>query len=591
MQVLVNMIEKLLINLKILYFKSFVVIVVKYLLTVFSQVDVLVVVSDIRNNLSKSLWYCVSDIMRPNAEQKKKYVCSVKIKLMQSESITYGSPVGKGAEFDDEELAKLKNFAQVMNESPPNVPELEEEKYTCDEAFSEKEHLHEHDVMVHGHSKNKFALVKKDGENLSTKKQPVVESKEPPKKKRKLTLDESSEENADTVSDSKPDTENRVEAIEFEDESNGNYGTAIAWEDGQYSSDEEFILVEGNTDGLGSMQCPKCRETFDEEVDVGIFEKHIELCKICKCNHCDKEFGSELVLERHIKIFHSKFDFECEYCVRKFCTKDELAVHGTTYHKLIPKKRPKTEVKPPPVKAERMQLIGGQYKCDRCDEIIQGDEEWMAHIALHNFSDVPIQCDLCPKTFETEKQMHAHKKNVHDILEKSYAEKSCAICNKDFNSTTNYKIHMIEKHGHKGRYGCEVCGKQYQSKARFEDHKANHSKERPHICPTCGRTYKTKRNLDDHMRIHTDSEGFTCGKCGKLFKTKGYLQVHMLHTHPDTRRFHCDICGKLFKTKNVLDVHIEYHLNEMKYQCDYCDKRFNAKKNLQSHVKKHLKHI
>ena len=529
----------------------------------------------------------------------KDVVCAVRIKLTKTRSDVISNQDKKLGAGQDVEVTKTKDNARVFTEGGINTLHLLEEKWlchNCDQVFDDKEIL-KHHLVDHEQLKKppQIVVLKANQGDKDSSPGKKVDEKSPDRKKRRL--DKSSEDVVDLEFLKHDDTNTKVDLNQIntslitldelnDDVDNDDDVVDDEWDEEKVVSDDEFILVEGNTDGVRALQCPKCREAFSDEEDS--YEKHVNKCKVFKCFHCCKEFGSEFVLERHVKVFHSKLEFQCEYCVKKFVTKDELAVHVTTWHKLMPRKGLKLRKKI--ATKDGKKLEEGERECKQCGEVVRGDTEWMTHMALHGLG-VEIQCDICYKAFESEKQMQVHKKNAHMISHTMAQGKSCAICSKDFHSTGAFNIHMVEKHGMKGNYGCEVCGKQFLSKARLNDHMANHSKERPHICPTCGKTYKTKRNLDDHMRTHLDHEGFPCGKCGKLFKTKQYLSVHLLHTHPDTRRFHCEKCGKLFKTKNVLDVHIEYHLNELNYRCDLCEKRYNTKKSLLAHKQKHLKHL
>ena len=556
------------------------------------------VTSRLQRKIYLRIWYCVSDILM--TKHGKDVVCAVRIKLTKTRKDEISNPDQNLGAGQDGEVTKIKDIARVFTEGGSNILHLFEEKWlchNCDKVFDDKEML-KHHMADHEQSQKLRQVVvlneKQGGKGRSSRKE--FDEKSPDRKKRRL--DKNSEDVVDLES-LKHDNVNANAGLnqintsssktldELNDDVDNDEDVVDDDSDEEKAvSDEEFILVEGNTDGVRALQCPKCREAFSDEEDS--FEKHVNQCKVFKCFQCGKEFGSEFVLERHVKVFHSKLEFQCDYCVKRFVTKDELAVHVTTWHKLMPRKGPKVRKKIATKDGKRLEE--GKRECKQCGEVIKGDSEWMTHMALHGLV-VQIQCDVCYKTFESEKQMQVHKKNAHMISYTMAQDKSCRICNKDFHSTGAFNIHMVEKHGLKGNYGCEVCGKQFLSKARLHDHMANHSKERPHICPTCGKTYKTKRNLDDHVRTHLDNEGFPCGKCGKMFKTKQYLSVHLLHTHPDTRRFHCEKCGKLFKTKHVLDVHIEYHLNELNYHCDMCEKRYNTKKSLLAHKQKHLKHL
>ena len=557
------------------------------------------VASRLQRKIYLRIWYCVSEILR--TKHGKDVVCAVRIKLTKVRSAELSSGSKRLGTAEGDEVTNIKDIARVLNESGSSALHRVEEKWlchNCDEVFDDKENLKQH-LADHEQSKKlrKVVVLKEKQGMKETSSRKDVNGKSPARKKRRLDKQgenvegpEPPKHHEEVQTEPSPDqidaSSKPLDELNDDDDEDANGVVDHGWDEEKAASDEEFILVQGNTDGVRALQCPKCRETFSDDEDS--FERHVSDCKIFKCFHCGKEFGSEFVLERHVKVFHSRLEFRCEYCVKRFVTKDELAVHVTTWHKLMPRKGPKVRKKIATKDGKR--LAGGVRECEQCGEVIKSDTEWLTHMTLHGLI-VQIQCDICYKTFESEKQMHLHKKNAHKVAHAMAQGKSCGICRKDFHTTGAFNIHMVEKHGLRGNYGCEVCGKQFLSKARLHDHMANHSTERPHICPTCGKTYKTKRNLDDHMRTHLDNEGFPCGKCGKLFKTKQYLSVHLLHTHPDTRRFHCDICGKLFKTKNVLDVHIEYHMNELNYHCDMCEKRYNTKKSLLAHKQKHLKHL
>lgn len=80
-------------------------------------------------------------------------------------------------------------------------------------------------------------------------------------------------------------------------------------------------------------------------------------------------------------------------------------------------------------------------------------------------------------------------------------------------------------------------------------------------CEDCGKWYNSKRGYEQHRQVyHFTSEHVpTCNKCGKRFPTPSKLIYH-LRSHSDARPFKCRLCGKTYKNKWNLKLHIKAHM-------------------------------
>jgi KRAB domain-containing zinc finger protein len=219
-----------------------------------------------------------------------------------------------------------------------------------------------------------------------------------------------------------------------------------------------------------------------------------------------------------------------------------------------------------------------------------------------------FQCEKCPKSFETPKKLHFHRK-VHEPKVK------CQICGKevkkhclrnhlkrhktikDYNcdhcaSAFVIKSHLIRHmwaHRSDKQFSCSHCHLSFNVDKTFEFHLLSHTKNpRPFQCDLCDKNFTGKKNLARHlMSVHSNSNEhvFKCDKCNFTSKRKDSLKAHDELVHVKARPFPCPICKKTFKRASNVQRHQSVHKSVRDFKCTDCGTLFKTERHLKQHVR------
>ena len=197
-------------------------------------------------------------------------------------------------------------------------------------------------------------------------------------------------------------------------------------------------------------------------------------------------------------------------------------------------------------------------------------------------------CDDCGKVFEWKRILDTHKM-IHDsnkpkpklqdgkemqndvIIPKIKIECTKSSNNKNIlnlNDTSLEKQLIIHKRSHTGEklFKCDVCQKNYASKASLYLHKKNlHTNKKIYKCTQCTKHFKTYPQLYRHKKSH-EAKTFKCEFCSKEMASKYNLSNH-IKLHSGEKLFKCTLCIKQFVTKDSLIVHTRWHNNEKPFKC------------------------
>ena len=182
-------------------------------------------------------------------------------------------------------------------------------------------------------------------------------------------------------------------------------------------------------------------------------------------------------------------------------------------------------------------------------------------------SEMPFKCNICPKTYEREKQLQMHS---YKHGEKPY---SCDNCSKTFSTMKGWAGHKETKVC-SSPIPCSICGKEFASTSSSSQHSKTHMQVISYQCTVCFKTFLTTESLAIHESLHTSSKPQVCSLCPATFMRKQGLKNHIdrVHEKKEMPLKECNICGEqVGKLKEHLKKHIG---NGTEFPCIECGKKW-----------------
>jgi hypothetical protein len=182
-------------------------------------------------------------------------------------------------------------------------------------------------------------------------------------------------------------------------------------------------------------------------------------------------------------------------------------------------------------------------------------------------SSYKFVCNVCDKSYKTEKGLSNHMKNEHNIFIEVLSKydkftdkennKKCVSCDKIYSSISKLKRHIDIIHYNSEKVNCNLCNLELNSKDSLRSHiKLVHEKANVVKCKLCEKTFVSNGSLTLHIKnVHNKESTCTCKDCGKNFNTKQGLKNHILRVHENILdKINCELCNKSIDKKNY-----EYH--------------------------------
>ena len=113
---------------------------------------------------------------------------------------------------------------------------------------------------------------------------------------------------------------------------------------------------------------------------------------------------------------------------------------------------------------------------------------------------VDTECDICQKSFKTERELKHHIKSWH-----------------------------TESKG--DRYQCDQCDISYTSNSSLTKHKQSKHLGIRYTCDNCGKSHKRQTELNEHIRVCQEGVEHKCPICHKVYTAKKILVTHMKKIH------------------------------------------------------------
>uniref|UniRef100_A0A8D9EV88 Zinc finger protein 26 n=1 Tax=Cacopsylla melanoneura TaxID=428564 RepID=A0A8D9EV88_9HEMI len=186
--------------------------------------------------------------------------------------------------------------------------------------------------------------------------------------------------------------------------------------------------------------------------------------------------------------------------------------------------------------------------------------------------------------------MRRHLREVHSSNKRFV----CDICGKQFSSSDRVNQHRNKLHFGLGlpiekKFECHHCNMKFSSKFFVSEHINTHTGYKPYKCQICGKTYGNIKSYNTHMKRHKQEAGqlkpeeiHKCNICNKVFLENSRLTKHHAWVHGD--KYHeCKICGA--KLKGNMQKHMLSHTGEKPYCCHICGKSMRGK--LKEHMLTH----
>lgn len=295
--------------------------------------------------------------------------------------------------------------------------------------------------------------------------------------------------------------------------------------------------------------CPLCETSCNNFI---LFLRHV-LIKHgnykYKCFLCDKTSKSMESFKDHLKQ-HDKGKIKKENSFLgeededSVFEREEIEINGK---KILRKKIGKKGKKPP-------------VACEICGTISKGAFNNARHLYTMHGIKREVQCDKCDTLCESVRAMLEHKKNHHSsaschLCGKVFVEKG--------HLENHLMRHGIGKdgknHQNERDFMCEICSKTFTRKNYLVIHMKNHA-EKSIKCTVCAKMFRWNSALQAHL---TAAHGMgpkegacTCEFCGRQFQDKSNYRQHR-YTHLQIKPFNCEACGKGFIRRDLMKSHKE----------------------------------
>lgn len=237
-------------------------------------------------------------------------------------------------------------------------------------------------------------------------------------------------------------------------------------------------------------------------------------------------------------------------------------------------------------KDQKQMSVGDGTEAESMESLHKNNSCNVAHssnfLVFHTYS-LPLseyfECQMCGKDFRSECRL-----NEHMIIHTQVKPFCCDTCGKSFRNSSFLSAHGRLHSGEKP-YSCKTCGKCFRRRSSLMVHTRMHTGEKPDSCKICGEDFPFASTLNGHRRIHMCDKPYLCHICGKRFCQKTEL-MHHTRVHTGERPYLCKTCGLNFKCSNSLKIHVRRHMSEKPFSCQRCGKKFRARGSLTTHTRK-----
>ena len=298
-------------------------------------------------------------------------------------------------------------------------------------------------------------------------------------------------------------------------------------------------------DGTSKKHITRTFDCFDKDCDyktnkrrkvlehLEVVHKTLESGTCLKCNKMISKTNSVQYIYLHMQSCYLETVNSCERCGKQFENKYTLAIHVKNVHNESP------------------------AECPECGKTFKNSHTLNAHMVVHKNDRKRFHCDLCKSDYGTKQALKNHVMRAHEGQD--FKTHQCSTCGKKFESNARLLQHVNTKHNESFKgVTCDICQKTYMSEKTLETHKRLvHEKIRDYVCEICAKSFQTPAYLKHHIAaVHDGIRKFKCKLCEKSFAHEFGLKRHVSSFH-EGKRYECSHCIRSFTQEYHLKQHIE----------------------------------
>ncbi|KAG8228288.1 hypothetical protein J437_LFUL006257 [Ladona fulva] len=246
------------------------------------------------------------------------------------------------------------------------------------------------------------------------------------------------------------------------------------------------------------------------------------------CELCNYKAKKELDLKRHVMAMHEAMATEHK----------ELLDFGVIKHamKLYKGKWDKEAKNAATAEVEVREVTPSVFPCSMCGCSFKCESNLRRHMKIVHFKQTDFVCAFCGKFFSQAFNLKLHMKNIHS--EKNI---TCMICECKFENRQKLSMHLLG-HAPKVGFNCQYCDYVLVSESdnRMKRHiKEKHlDMENIHsekTCMICEREFENVKKLRKHLLGHAPKVGFNCQYCDYVLVSKSDNRMgrHITEKHLD----------------------------------------------------------
>ncbi|KAM7311600.1 zinc finger protein 14 [Ixodes scapularis] len=377
-----------------------------------------------------------------------------------------------------------------------------------------------------------------------------------------------------------------------------------------------YLMTTSTDPELSQLKCNYCAfSTSALEQMQQHLGGHPEI-RFYACEHCDKEFTSEVRYRRHVESRQCELKPQCDVCGKCLSSRTALRNHRLCHgqDKGFGCQACGQCFKTQTTLKYHLQAKHGElksFKCEHCSKGFNFLSQKKRHVSRVHLRQTNHSCSLCPMKFMTKRELMLHLLCGHKF-QPSLSEKGAALmpdgtrapnlklfqcehCEYASYSRKGYLRHLVDHTG-VWPFACDLCGKGFIERNQAERHiRTSHTTE-SYPCPNCPRVFVLPSSFQEHLQAHEEQRGYACPQCGKYFETQGLFDLH-LQAHSRELHYRCQACGQGFSKIASLNFHMIVHKHEKggpntwAYACDVCKKRFKYPGSLAAHKYKHAQEL